>query len=191
MARCGFKEIGRIIYSQLDVATVDLGIWDDPEALVARQNLRFTSLNHFPQRGLAERLLPIWNRTRPDQPQHWPYVPFSARRLEREILASKAIAWEHSWVIVTAEQRVVGLNLNIHTAANGLFTFFTGVDPDFRRQKLGLALKLKLISHAQAHGIEVLAAENEASNIAMGRINQRLGFCGLSELVVYQKIMSG
>lgn len=189
VARCGFEEIGRTIYSELDAAAADMGAWDDPEQIVTRQNLHFTTLNHFPRRGLAERLLPIWNRTRPDQPQYWPYVPFSANRLEREILESEVIAWPHSFVIVTGEHRIVGLTLNIHTAENRLFTFYTGVDPDFRRQKLGLALKLKLIAHAQAQGIAGLAAENEAGNIAMWRINQQLGFHRLLEVVFYQKIL--
>ena len=190
VAQLGFKEIGRTIYCQLDdVATVDMGAWDDPEKMVASQNLRFTTLNHFPRQGLAERLLPIWSRTRPDQPQHWPYIPFSARRFQREILESEAIAWQHSFVLVTGENRIVGLNLNIHEAENRLFTFYTGVDPDFRRQKLGIALKLKLIAHAQAQGIAVLAAENEASNVAMWRINKRLGFRRLLEWVVYQKTL--
>jgi GNAT superfamily N-acetyltransferase len=190
LARCGFEEIGRTIYGQLDVAKADTGAWDDPEKIVACQNLHFTTLNRFPRQGLAERLLPIWNRTRPDQPQCWPYVPFSLRRLERKIMESEIIAWQHSFVLVTAEQRIVGLNLNIHDAENRLFTFFTGVDPDFRRRKLGLAFKLKLIAHAQAQGIDLLAAENEAGQAAMWRINQRLGFCRLLELVVYQKMLA-
>jgi GNAT superfamily N-acetyltransferase len=185
----GFKELGRTLYCQLDVATAELEAWDNPEELAARQNLRFTALDHFPRQGLAERLLPIWSRTRPDQPQHWPYVPFSARRLEREILGSDAMAWQHSFGLVTDDHHIVGLNLNIQNGQNGLFTFFTGIDPDFRQQKLGLALKLKLIAHAQTQGFDVLAAENEARNVAMGRINQRLGFFRLLEWGVYQKTL--
>lgn len=188
-ARCGFQEIGRTVYSELDAAAADIGSWDDPEQIVARQNLRFTTLNRFPRRGLADRLLPIWNRTRPDQPQYWTYVPISANRLEREVFEPEAIVWEHSFAIVTAENHIVGLTLNIHTAANRLFTFYTAVDPDFRRQKLGLALKLKLIDHAQAQGLAGLAAENDAGNAAMWRINQQLGFCRLLETVVYQKML--
>ena len=188
-ARCGFQEIGRTIYGELDAATADIGAWADPEQIVARQNLRFTTLNRFPRRGLADRLLPIWNRTRPDQPQYWPYVPISANRLEREVFEPEAIVWEHSFAIVTAENHIVGLTLNIHTAANRLFTFYTAVDPDFRRQKLGLALKLKLIAHAQAHGMAGLAAENDAGNAAMWHINQQLGFYPLLEMVVYQKML--
>jgi ribosomal protein S18 acetylase RimI-like enzyme len=104
-------------------------------------------------------------------------------------LGSDAIAWQHSFGLVTSDHRIVGLNLNIQNGENALFTFFTGVDPDFRQQKLGLALKLKLIAHAQAQGIDVLAAENETSNVAMWRINQRLGFCRLLEWGVYQKTL--
>ena len=185
----GFQEIGRSIIGQLDMATINMEVWPDPEKMIADQNLRFTTLNRFPRRGLAERLLPIWNRTRPDQPQYWPYVPFNVSRLEREVLDSEAIVWEHSIVIITPENRIVGLTLNLQETENRLFTFYTGIDPDFRGRKLGFALKLKLIMQAQAHDIDFLAAENEVSNRMMWRINKQLGFCRLRELIVYQKTL--
>ncbi|MCB0196070.1 MAG: GNAT family N-acetyltransferase [Anaerolineae bacterium] len=184
-----FHEIGRSIYCELNTATAAVGVLGDAEQLVADQDLRFTTLNRFPQRGLADRLLPIWNRTRPDQPQHWPYVPVSAHRFEREILAPEAISWEHSFVIVTPANDIVGLSLNIPTAENRLFTFYTGIDPDFRGKKLGLALKLKLIEHAQSQGFAGLAAENDADNAAMWRINKQLGFISVLEMVTYQKLL--
>ncbi|MCB0212271.1 MAG: GNAT family N-acetyltransferase [Anaerolineae bacterium] len=184
-----FHEIGRTIYCELDTTAVDLGAWANPDEIVTGQNLRFSTLNRFPRRGLADRLLPIWNRTRPDQPQHWPYVPVSANRFEREVLAPEAISWEHSFALITAENQIVGLNLNIPTAENQLFTFYTGIDPDFRGKKLGLALKLKLIEHAQSQGFAGLAAENDAGNTAMWRINNQLGFMSILEMVTYQKLL--
>jgi ribosomal protein S18 acetylase RimI-like enzyme len=187
----GFCPCGMSIHSQLHVDSVQLAQWADPATLVAQHRLHFTTLDRFPRFGLAERLLPIWNRTRPDQPQDWPYVPFSAQRLEGEILESAELALSHSFAIVTADQQVVALTLNLHYPAvgvdNRLFTVYSAVDPDFRRRKLATALKLKLIAHAQAHGIAFLAAENDERNQAMWQINHSLGYRPLAELVVYQK----
>ena len=189
VAQRGFREIGTSLNSQLNVAAADSSSWDDPDAIVANQGLRFGTLDHFPRHGLAERLLPLWNRTRPDQPQYWPYVPYYARRFEREMLEPAEVALPHSFVIVAPDNHIVALALNAYAADNRLCTIYLGVDPDFRRRKLATALKLKLIAHTQAHGIDFLAAENEASNTAMRDINRRLGYHHLPDLVVYQKTL--
>ncbi len=193
----GFSPSGGSILCQLEVASAQVSKFDDPETIVGRQGFRFARLDQFPRWGLAERLLPIWNRTRPDQPQDWPYQPYSAARLEQEMFESGELALQHSYAIVTATQQIVALTLNICTtnvdAATGqttrhLFTVYSAVDPDFRQQKLATALKLKLITQAQVQGIDLLSAENDPRNIAMWHINCSLGYCRLTDLVTYQKI---
>jgi GNAT superfamily N-acetyltransferase len=187
VAQRGLREIGSSLNYQLNVASADLGSWQDPDAIVADQGLRFDTLDHFPRRGLAERLLPLWNATRPDQPQYWPYVPYDARRLEREMLEPAEVALSHSFVIVAPDNHIAALALNACTDDNRLYTIYLAVAPDSRRRKLATALKLKLIAHARARGIDFLAAENAAGNTAMSAINRRLGYRHLPELVVYQK----
>ncbi len=198
LARRGFRACGASIHSQLQVGDVQLAQWADPDTIV-QQGLRFVTLDRLPRRGLAERLLPIWNRTRPDQPQDWPYMAYSAQRFEQEILEPQELALHHSYAIVAGDQQIVALTLNIHyngdrnhpgnhpEADNRLFTVYSAVDPDFRRRKLATALKLKLIAHAQAHDIDFLAAENDERNQAMWQINRSLGYHRLADLVVYQK----
>jgi mycothiol synthase len=189
VAQRGFREIGSSLNYQLNVAAADSSNWDDPDAIIAEQGLRFDTLDHFPRQGLAERLLPLWNRTRPDQPQYWPYVHYSAQRLEREMLEPAEVSLAHSLVIVAPKHQIVALALNAAVADKRLCTIYLGVDPDFRRRKLATALKLKLITHAQSHGIDFLAAENAASNTAMRDINRRLGYHHLPDLVVYQTML--
>ncbi|MDQ2997405.1 MAG: GNAT family N-acetyltransferase, partial [Chloroflexota bacterium] len=140
--------------------------------------------------GLAERLLVIWNRTRPDQPQYWPYVPYYARRLEREMLEPAEVALPDSFVVVTSDNQIVALALNAHVADNRLCTIYLGVDPNFRRRKLATLLKLKLIAHAQMHEIAFLVAENEVSNTVMHNINRRLGYRHVLDTLVYQKTLA-
>ena len=188
VAQRGFREIGSSLNYQLNVAAADSS-WGDPDAIVADQGLRFATLDHFPRHGLAERLLPLWNRTRPDQPQYWPYVSYAAQRFEREMLEPAEVALAHSFVIVASDHHIVALALNAFVANNRLCTIYLGVDPEFRRRRLATALKLKLIAHAQLHGIDFLAAENDAGNTAMRDINRRLGYHHLPDLVVYQKTL--
>ena len=192
LARRGFCETGVSYQHQLHVATAPRTEWGDPDALVAAQGLHFTTLNRLPQAGLAARLLPLWNRTRPDQPQDWPYAPYSLRRFEQEMVEPDALALEHSYALVTANQQIVGVTLNtlapvIQAGGQCLFTVYSAVDPDYRRRGLATALKVKLIAHAQAHNISFLAAENDARNSAMCRINQRLGYRRLADLSTYSK----
>lgn len=198
LAQHGFRTRGASFHCQLHVAAVQRQGWDEPDAMVAAQGLHFAPLNRFPHRGLAERLLPIWNRTRPDQPQDWPYTPYSVQRFAEEILEPEELALEHSYAIVTAAQQIVALTLNIHYnkaqteqgMGQRLFTVYSAVDPDFRRRGLATALKLKLIAHAQTHHIDFLAAENDERNVAMWQINQRLGYRRLADLVVYGKTVN-
>jgi GNAT superfamily N-acetyltransferase len=198
LAQHGFRERGASWHGQLHVAAAQREGWDESDAMVAAQGLRFTTLNRFPQRGLAERLLPIWNRTRLDQPQDWPYIPYSVQRFAEEMLEPEALALEHSYAIVTADQQIVALTLNIHYnkaqteegMGQRLFTVYSAVDPDFRRRGLATALKLKLIAHAQAHHIDFLAAENDERNVAMWQINQRLGYRRLADLLVYGRVVN-
>jgi L-amino acid N-acyltransferase YncA len=189
MNQRGFREVGRTIVAQLDLAAINDKDWIASEEIIARQNLHFTTLNHFPRFGLVDRLLPIWNRTRPDQPQYWPYNPYNARRLAHEILDSELLVLEYCYVIVTAENQIVAINLNIHDDESRLFTIYTGVDPSFRGQKLGYALKLKLLNQARKHGFKFLVAENEGKNLAMWRINEQLGFSRLQELVIVENVL--
>ena len=195
LAKNGFRAHGASCHSQLDVAALKTDEWLDPDRLVAEQGLHFSTLNQFPRRGLAERLLPIWNRTRPDQPQEWPYVPYSVRRFEQEMLEADEMALEHSYAILTADGRIVALNLNSTlkepksaVRSSRLLTVYSAVDPDFRRRKLATALKVKLIGHVQTRGFDFLATENDERNVAMWRINQELGYGRLAELIRYKKV---
>lgn len=186
-ARQGFREIGGSINAQLNVAMASTTGWPDPATLLASQSLMLTPLDGFSKEELVGRLLPLWNASRPDEPQYWPFIPYGAARFEREVLAPEDVALQHSFAVLTGEGETVAVNVNAHDADNRLFTVYTGVHPGYRRRKLGLALKLHLIDHAKCNRIDFMAAENEASNRAMWGINRALGFRRLLELVVYEK----
>jgi GNAT superfamily N-acetyltransferase len=182
----GFHAIGRSISCQLDLAAAPTSL-DDPEAIVAGQGLRLTPLDRLPRHSLAERLLPLWNSTRPDQPQAWPFVPYSARRLAQEMLEPDAVALPFSYAVLTPQNEAVALALSANVGAGQLGTTYLAVDPGMRRRGLALALKLRLIADARAAHYVALFAENETHNAAMRALNRRLGYRDLLELVVVER----
>jgi GNAT superfamily N-acetyltransferase len=187
----GFRAIGSVIAYQLRVADADVSGWSDPDALLTAQGLRFVTLECFPRRGLAARLLPLWNSTRPDQPQYWPYVPYYVQRFEREMLDPPEVALPHSIAILAADGHMVAFTLQAYVSDSTLYSTYMAVDPAFRGRGLAHSLKRKLLAQAQQHGIAVLAAENDARNGAMRRINEQAGYRQVSELVVYEKVLVG
>jgi RimJ/RimL family protein N-acetyltransferase len=186
----GFRPIGSSRFYQLEVGSAQAhsDVRDD-QAWLAQAGLRFATLERFPRQGLAERLLALWNSTRPDQPQCWPFVPYSAQRFEREMLEPPEVALAHSLALVGPANRIVGLALNAWLDAGHLSTIYLGIEPAFRRRGLATALKHRLIAHAQEQGIELLIAENDARNRPMHSINTRLGYRPLAELLVYEKLL--
>jgi GNAT superfamily N-acetyltransferase len=60
--------------------------------------------------------------------------------------------------------------------ASELYTGLTGVRRDYRRRGVALALKLRAIAYARAHGVTTVKTWNEQHNRAMLSINEMLGF---------------
>lgn len=80
------------------------------------------------------------------------------------------------WVIVArSNDAPVGLTIG-HLLGQEVYSFFTGVVPDWRGKRVGLALKLRLIAAAQAQGIATMRTTNLDLNIPALRLNKSLGF---------------
>jgi len=68
-----------------------------------------------------------------------------------------------------------------------LYQGLTGVKPRYRRQGIGLAMKIRGIAYAKATGHAIIRAENDAKNIPMLAMNERLGFVRKHELITFEK----
>ena len=68
-----------------------------------------------------------------------------------------------------------------------LYQGLTGVKPQYRRYGIGLAMKIRGIAYAQANGYSLIMAENDAKNIPMLAMNERLGFVRKPDVITFEK----
>ena len=68
-----------------------------------------------------------------------------------------------------------------------LYQGLTGVKPQYRRQGIGLALKMRAIAYAQTEGYTLIRAENDAKNSPMLAMNERLGYVQKPDLITFEK----
>ena len=68
-----------------------------------------------------------------------------------------------------------------------LYQGLTGVKPQYRRSGIGLAMKIRGIAYAQANGYVFIIAENDAKNIPMLAMNEKLGFVRKPSLITFEK----
>ncbi len=68
-----------------------------------------------------------------------------------------------------------------------LYQGLTGVKPQYRRQGIGLAMKIRGIAYAKATGHAIIRTENDAKNIPMLAMNERLGFVRKPDVITFEK----
>jgi GNAT superfamily N-acetyltransferase len=80
------------------------------------------------------------------------------------------------WVVVARAQGVpVGVSIG-HAMGSAIYSFFTGVLPEWQGQGVGLALKQTLIKAAQSQGVGTMRTTNLDLNAPALRLNAALGF---------------
>ncbi len=67
-------------------------------------------------------------------------------------------------------------------------TSVTGVRPEYRRQGIATALKVRTITYAQRHGVKEIMTNNDLQN-PMYQLNLRLGFRALPAWVRVEKAL--
>jgi GNAT superfamily N-acetyltransferase len=94
---------------------------------------------------------------------------------------------EGFFVAVKADEYIGLSHILIIEKGVSLYQGLTGVKPPYRRYGIGIAMKVRGIAYAQAHGYVTIEAENDAKNIPMLAMNERLGFVRKPATITFEK----
>jgi mycothiol synthase len=186
----GFQEVIRDIPSELNVQTFDL--------------TRFTGLeDRFRGDGIEIKTLPDLEndpeRNRKLYDLDWEIslsVPgdlaaaIGRRGFEKyvEYAITGPSALPDGFFVAVKGKEFIGLS-HVLSSEKGvsLYQGLTGVKPQYRRHGIGLAMKIRCIAYAQGTGHILIRAENDAKNIPMLAMNDRLGFVRKPDLITFEK----
>jgi mycothiol synthase len=186
----GFQEVIRDIRSELNVQAFDL--------------TRFTGLeDRFQGNGIEIKTLPeLENDPERDRKLYdldWELsltVPgdlaagIGRRGLKKyvEYAITGSSALPESFFIAVKGAEFIGLS-HVLSSEKGvsLYQGLTGVKPQYRRQGIGLAMKIRGIAYAKATGYTRIMSENDAKNGPMLAMNKNLGFVRKPDLITFEK----
>jgi mycothiol synthase len=190
LAKRGFKEVIRDIPSELDLKSFDLS--------------RFTGIeNRFEANGILIKTLPeLENDPERNQKLYdldWELslsVPgdlaagMGPRGLDKyiEYAISGPNALPDCFFVAKKGDEYIGLShlLSVEKGIT-LYQGLTGVKPQYRRLGVGMAMKIRGITFAKGNGYSVIRAENDAKNIPMLAMNERLGYIRKTDVITFEK----
>jgi GNAT superfamily N-acetyltransferase len=101
-------------------------------------------------------------------------MPFS--EFEQWVLGAEWYRPDGQLIAADGETWVGLAAVQLLPQSRGAYNLMTGVMRPYRGRKIALALKLKAIRYAQAHGARTLRTHNDSLNAPMVTINQKLGY---------------
>ncbi len=173
----GFVEDVRSWESRLDVTAFDARPFADVEDKLRAENVEIKTLLDLeddPERNrklyelewLLDQEIP-----QPEPPTRVSFEFFLEHTLQNPNLLPGA------YLVAVKGNEYVGLSTLWSSLGNAdLYTGLTGVRRDLRGRGIALALKLRAIAYARAHGHPIIRTWNESNNEAILAINERLGF---------------
>jgi GNAT superfamily N-acetyltransferase len=189
LERRGFREIMRSWESRLDVQSFDFTPYEGAIERVEAQGIRLIPISELewdPERD--RKLYELDREILKDVPFPDRYTPVSFEHFVERTLKSPDLLPEAYFVAVDGE-RYVGSSALWRALAEPeeLYTGLTGVIREYRRRGIALALKLKGIAYAKAHGFRVIKTWNDTTNRAMLALNERLGFVRQPAWITFAK----
>lgn len=175
----GFREDRRSWESHLDVAAFDPTPYAGLEEALHKQGIEIKARKELavdPDRNRRLHALDDeLNRDVPLPPdEQWTTIDFD---YFVEHWMNNPQSPEDAYVIAVADGEYVGeAGLWKKPEVDYIITDLTGVKRAYRRKRIALALKLRGIAYAKAHGYKTLKTWNDTYNAAMLALNTRLGF---------------
>lgn len=190
--RRGYAEVERDWPSRLDVAGFDPGPFASADERVAKQGIAVTTLaDELARDPLVVRpLYELANRGDLGAPSLDPLTPIPFEEwLKGEIDDPQLLP--DAYFLARDGERLVGLSSLLRLAGqpDALDTGYTCVDPDYRGRGIAMALKLRAIAYARAHGYREIRTDNHSLNRPMLRINEALGFQRRPAKITFERKM--
>ena len=121
-------------------------------------------------------LYEIWAAALRDMPSAHPETDLHFESWKRDDFEQPDLSDEGSFVALAGERPVSLAFLTVDPARRLAYNQMTATLPDYRRRGLALQVKLAAAQWAAKAGIERLLTENDAENVSMLAINERLGY---------------
>jgi GNAT superfamily N-acetyltransferase len=190
LAQRGFVETLRSWESRLTVADFDPTPFAEAEARTAASGITIRTLAELvdePERNRKLHTLDhdIWQ----DVPLSEPHTPVGYEVFIERLLNDPDLLPDAYFVAIdTATGEWAGMGqLWQSLAGDDLYNGLTGTRRAYRRRGIALALKLRGIAYAKAHGRPTIKTWNESNNRAMLAINEALGFVKQPAWIEFRK----
>lgn len=186
LANRGFEERRRQWRSSLEVASATTAQLPELVHALARDGIELTTVSREgPSDDLVlKRVYEMYTEAARDIPRDGTYRPLPFDQF-RTFFFEGADALPDAWFLAKTGGRYVGVSQAAREPAQPdvLQQNFTGTLPEFRRKKIGLALKLMLIDYAKQNGYARIETTNDSLNVPMWTLNRGLGFQKLRETI--------
>lgn len=175
--RRGFQVTGHQILSALDLKSFDTSRFAGVVDAVLAHGVYFLTYADRPGEELQRQLYELYKVTDLDSPGYAgtdpsAYPPFEQWRAE--IFVPSTL--EDGIIIAAQGERLIGTTILQREKAGGIYTEYTGVLREYRGRQIGLALKLLSIQVANRYRAPHMTTKNDATNLPMLRVNQRMGY---------------
>ena len=173
----GFREESRCWESQLEVSEFEPASFVGTEERIRIQGIEIRTMREMETEPDRDRKLhELISEVQADMPNPEPYTRLSYGAFLKRMRGDQNLLPDAFFVAV-ARGDYVGVHfLRQVPGSRALMTGDTGVTRKYRRQGLALALKLRGVGYAQAHGHPLIRTLNDSSNQSILALNQRLGF---------------
>ena len=180
----GFSRVG--VRARVERAVSTHGLPDDS----LPPGVKIFPLCDEPQ--LADAVLQLWNECHTDIPSALPFETVTNDAWRADLgIAADAPYPPALLIAATAEREIVGVAFLDIDAAQGIAGHrFTGTARSWRGQGVAIALKVATIRWAAANGVTLLRASNDADNLAMRTVNDRLGYEEQHRIVLFQRTIA-
>jgi tRNA (guanine37-N1)-methyltransferase len=173
----GFNDYGRRLLFTLNPARFDPTPYENLETELA-------------ERGIVIKSLTELCETDPDHERkvyelHWTLdaevpTPEASTKMDfnyyrDEVLHNPNFLYDGCFIAIQDGSNYIGISSFLRDNADNLNVAITGVLPEFRRQKIGLALKVRGIKYAAANNYRRIILTNDPSNVAILALNEKLG----------------